>query len=159
AGFFASSAAAARLLGRRAVLILNKPHNRPPGRPEGVAAVDYAPFSELFPRAAVIVHHGGIGTTRRAIRAGRPLPGMRWACDQPDNAERAARLGIARTLPRHRYTPARVAAELHRLLNDPTYAQRASMVGVQVRQEDGARVACDALSELLQTTGSARRVV
>ena len=83
---------------------------------------------------------------------------MPCAWDQPDNAERAARLGIARTIARRRYTPARVAAELRRLLNDPRYTKRASMVGVQVRQEDGARVACDALSGLLKTAGSARRV-
>jgi UDP:flavonoid glycosyltransferase YjiC (YdhE family) len=159
AGYFASSAAAAKLLGRRAVLILNKPGNRPPVLPDGVAAVNYAPFSELFPRAAVIVHHGGIGTTGLAMRSGRPMLVMPCAWDQPDNAARVARLGIARTIPRHRYTPARVAAELHRLLNDPTYSQRASRVGVQVRQEDGARVACDALSEVLQTAGSVRRVV
>jgi UDP:flavonoid glycosyltransferase YjiC (YdhE family) len=81
---------------------------------------------------------------------------MPCAWDQPDNAERAARLGIARTISRRRYTPARVAAELHRLLNDPRYTQRASLVGVQVRQEDGARVACDALCGLLKTAGSDR---
>jgi UDP:flavonoid glycosyltransferase YjiC (YdhE family) len=59
---------------------------------------------------------------------------MPCAWDQPDNAERAARLGIARTISRRRYTPARVAAELRRLLNDPRYTQRASMVGVLVVQ-------------------------
>jgi UDP:flavonoid glycosyltransferase YjiC (YdhE family) len=84
---------------------------------------------------------------------------MPCAWDQPDNAERAARLGIARTISRPRYTPARVAAELRRLLDDPGYTQRASMVGVQVRQEDGARVACDALSGVFKTIGSARRIV
>jgi UDP:flavonoid glycosyltransferase YjiC (YdhE family) len=150
-GFFASSAAAARLLGRRAVLMLNKPCNRPPVLPEGVVAVDYAPFSELFPRAAAIVHHGGIGTTGLAMRSGRPMLVMPCAWDQPDNAERVVRLGIARTLSPRRYTPTRIAAELHRLLADPTYTQRASEVGAQVRQEDGARVACDALGELLST--------
>ena len=75
---------------------------------------------------------------------------MPCAWDQADNAERAARLGIARTIPRHRYTPARVAAELHHLLDNPTYALRASAVREQMRQEDGVQVACDALSELLQ---------
>ena len=158
AGFFAASAAAAKLLGRRAVLILHDPRNRPAVLPEGVLAVDYAPFSELFPRAAAIVHHGGIGTTGLAMRSGRPMLVMPCAWDQPDNAERAARLGIARTISRRRYTPARVAAELRRLLNDPRHLQRASMVGAQVRQEDGARVACDALSGLLKTAGSARQV-
>jgi UDP:flavonoid glycosyltransferase YjiC (YdhE family) len=158
-GFFERSAAAAKALGRRAVLILNQPHNRPPELPEGVVAFNYAPFSELFPRAAVIVHHGGIGTTGLAMRSGRPMLVMPCTFDQPDNAARVARLGIGRTIPRHCYTPARVAAELHRLLNNPTYTQQASAVGVQVRHEDGVRVACDALSGLLQTAGSAKRLV
>jgi UDP:flavonoid glycosyltransferase YjiC (YdhE family) len=75
---------------------------------------------------------------------------MPCAWDQADNAERAVRLGIARTIPRHRYTPARVAAELHQLLDNPIYTRRDSAVREQVRQEDGVQVDCDALSELLQ---------
>jgi len=152
--FYEASARAARLLGRRAVLILKDPHNRPPTLPEGVVAFDYAPFSELFPRAAAVVHHGGIGTTGLAMRSGRPTLVMPCAWDQPDNAERVARLGISRTIPRRRYTPARVAAELRRLLDDPAYERRALEVGEQVRQEDGVRLACDALGELLQEGGS-----
>ena len=120
----------------------------------GVAAFEYAPFSELFPRAAAIVHHGGIGTTGLAMRSGRPMLVMPCAWDQPDNAERVARLGISRTIPRHRYTPGRVAAELRRLLDEPAYEQRASEVGEQVRQEDGVQVACDTLGEVLRVGGS-----
>jgi UDP:flavonoid glycosyltransferase YjiC (YdhE family) len=148
--FFEHSAAAARSLGRRAVLIVNDSRNRPQSLPDGVVAFDYAPFSELFPRSAAIVHHGGIGTTGMAMRSGRPTLITPCAWDQPDNAERAARLGIARTLPLERYTAVRVAAELRHLLKRPTYTQRASVVGEQVRQEDGARVGCDALSMLLE---------
>src|SRR6202047_5663284 len=124
--FFEHSVAAAKLLGRRAVLILRDARNRLPTLPTGMTAFDYAPFSELFARAAVIVHHGGIGTTGLAMRSGRPMLVMPCAWDQPDNAERAARLGIARTISRRCYTPGRVAAELHRLLNNPRYTQRAS---------------------------------
>lgn len=149
--FFETSVAAAKLLGARAILIVNDPRNRPPVLPEGVAAFDYAPFSELFPRAAVIVHHGGIGTTGLAMRSGRPMLVMPVAWDQPDNAARAARLGIARVVPRHRYTPARVAAELRALLDNPVYSERALRVGDLVRQEDGVRVACDAVEALLST--------
>jgi rhamnosyltransferase subunit B len=149
--FFEHSAAAAKRLGRRAVLILKDPRNRPANLPEGVAAFDYAPFSELFPRAAAVVHHGGIGTTGLAMRSGRPMLVMPRAWDQPDNAARVARLGIARTIARHHYTPARVAAELRRLLDNPAYARRALQVGERVRQEDGVRAACDALEGLLRT--------
>jgi UDP:flavonoid glycosyltransferase YjiC (YdhE family) len=152
--FYESSVRAARLLGRRAVLILKDARNRPAALPEGVAAFEYAPFSELFPRAAAIVHHGGIGTTGLAMRSGRPMLVMPCAWDQPDNAERVARLGIARTIARHLYTPGRVAAELRRLLGDPAYERRAAEVARRVRQEDGVRFACDALEEVLQADGA-----
>jgi UDP:flavonoid glycosyltransferase YjiC (YdhE family) len=150
--FFAHSAAAAKLLGRRAVLILKDARNRPPALPDGVAAFDYAPFSELFGRAAAVVHHGGVGTTGLAMRAGRPMLVMPCSWDQPDNAARVVRLGIARSIPRHRYTPGHAAAELRRLLEDPAYSRRALEVGEQVRQEDGVGAACDALERLLRNT-------
>jgi rhamnosyltransferase subunit B len=148
--FYDQSVAVARRLGRRAVLILNHARNRPASVPEGMTACEYAPFSELFPRAAVIVHHGGVGTTGLAMRAGRPMLVVPYALDQPDTAERLRRLGIARTIPRRRYAPARAAAELRRLLDDPAYPRRAPEVGDQLRREDGVRAACDALEGLLQ---------
>jgi len=155
--FYESSVRAARLLGYRAVLILKDPRNRPPLLPDGVAAFEYAPFTQLFPRAAAIVHHGGIGTIGLAMRSGRPMLVMPCAWDQPDNAERVARKGISRTISRHRYTPARVAAELRRLLNDPAYERRAAEVGEQMRQEDGVQVACDALEGVLEATSQKPR--
>jgi UDP:flavonoid glycosyltransferase YjiC (YdhE family) len=157
--FYHHSAIAAKLLGRRAVLLVGKEtQNRPASLPEGVVAFDYAPFSELFPRTAAIVHQGGIGTTAQAMRSGRPMLVMPCAHDQPDNAERVTRLGIARTIPRNRYTPNRAAAELRHLLDNPGYCQRALQVGEQVQQEDGVRAACDALEVLLQAAPTAGAV-
>jgi UDP:flavonoid glycosyltransferase YjiC (YdhE family) len=147
--FFEHSIAAAKLLGRRAILIVgHNPHNRPTSVPPGAIVSDYAPFSELFPRAAAVVHPGGIGTTGLAMRSGRPSLVVPFAHDQPDNAARAVRLGIARTISPRRYTAARAAAELRQLLDDPEYSQRASVIGEQVRREDGVRAACDALEKL-----------
>jgi rhamnosyltransferase subunit B len=140
--FYDHSATAAKVLGRRAVLLVDKDsRNRPATLPEGVVAFDYAPFSELFPREAAIVHSGGIGTTAQAMRSGRPMLVMPYAHDQPDNAERVTRLGIARTLSRQRYYPTRAAADLRHLLDNPAYSQRASAIGAKVRQEDGVRAA------------------
>jgi UDP:flavonoid glycosyltransferase YjiC (YdhE family) len=148
--FYDESAAAAQLLGYRAVLLVGKEaRNRPASLPDGVAAFDYAPYSELFPRAAAIVHQGGVGTTAQAMSSGRPMLVMPYAHDQPDNAERLRRLGIARTISRERYNARRAAAELRRLLDDPLYSQRASQVERQMRDENGVAVACDALESLL----------
>src|SRR5262249_14022683 len=123
--FYEQSAAAAKLLGRRAVLILKNPRNHLTDLPPGVEAFEYAPFAQLFPRAAAIVHHGGRGRTGLAVRAGRPRLVMPCAWDQPDNGERAARLGVARRIAPHKYAPQAVAAELRHLLDNPAYADRA----------------------------------
>jgi UDP:flavonoid glycosyltransferase YjiC (YdhE family) len=149
--FFEHSVGAAKLLGRRAVLIIRDSRNRPRALPEGVMACEYAPFSELFPRAAAIVHHGGIGTTGLAMRSGRPMLIVPWAWDQPDNAERAARLGISRTVHHRDYTFHRVATELGQLLDEAKFSQRAAEVGKNIQQEDGVGAACDAIEELLRT--------
>jgi rhamnosyltransferase subunit B len=155
--FYDHSAFAAKLMGRRAVLLVGKDtRNRPASLPDNIVAFDYAPYSELFPRAAAIVHQGGVGTTAQAMQSGRPMLVMPYGHDQPDNADRMTRLGIARTIPRHRYTPAHAAAELRHLLDKPAYSQRAVAVGEQVSQEDGVRAACDALEAMLQTSAKRR---
>src|SRR5262249_25609173 len=111
--FYEHSAAAASELGVRAVLLVGTDAgNRPAYCPAGVAAFEYAAYSELLPRAAAVVHQGGVGTTAEAMRAGKPMLVMPYAHDQPDNAARMARSGIARVVSRYRYTAARAAAEL-----------------------------------------------
>jgi UDP:flavonoid glycosyltransferase YjiC (YdhE family) len=70
------------------------------------------------------------------------------AWDQPDNAARVARLGIARVVPSHRYAIARVAAELTRL-SDGAYQRRALAVASELRHEDGVGMACNALENYL----------
>ena len=148
--FFEHSAAAVKLLRRRAVLIVGQDKgNRPASLPDGVVACDYVPFSELFPRAAAIVHPGGIGTTSLAMRSGRPMLVMPCAHDQFDNASRVTRLGIARTISERGYRPTRVAAELRRLLETPEYSRKALEIGERVRREVGVWAACDALEELI----------
>lgn len=147
--FYKESLAAARSLGRRAIVIGKRIGTEKVALPKGVFACGYAPFSQLFPRATAIVHAGGIGTTGLGMRSGRPMLVVPFAHDQPDNAERLRRLGVARTIPGHRYTAARATAELRRLLDDPSYSQRASEVSGRMRDEDGVRVACDALESML----------
>jgi UDP:flavonoid glycosyltransferase YjiC (YdhE family) len=149
--FYEESLAAARALGRRPVLLIGRdPRNRPRGPLDGsVYVAEYAPYSALLPRAAAVVHQGGVGTTGQALRAGRPMVVVPWSHDQPDNAERVRRLGVAAVIPRGRYDARTAARVLRRLLDDPGVAARAEAVGRRVRAEDGAAAACDALERLL----------
>lgn len=151
ASFFRESIAAAKLLERRAVLVLGRDEQTPVSSlPENIMAVRYAPFTDLFPRAAVNVHHGGIGTTGLAMRSGRPMLVVPNAWDQFDNADRVVRLGIARSMTKQRYNAQRAAGELRRLLDDDTYSEKAGEVGNLIRQENGVERACDAIENLLR---------
>jgi rhamnosyltransferase subunit B len=149
--FYHESINAARLLNRRAVLLIGDARNMPKEPlPEGIAAFDYAPYGQILPRAAAVVHQGGVGTTGQTLRAGVPALIVPFNHDQPDNAARIARLGVGRTLPRTKYKAETAARELERLLTDKSYAEKASAVGRQVRSEDGARTAADEIEKLLK---------
>jgi UDP:flavonoid glycosyltransferase YjiC (YdhE family) len=148
--FYEESAEAAVMLGRRAVLLTGKdPRNRPPALPPGVIAVDYVPYAALFPRSALVVHQGGIGTTAQAMRAGRPMLVVPFAHDQPDNARRISKLRIGRTMSRRSYTAERVATKLGKMLVDRGCEARAVRAGAVVRAEDGVAAACDAIEAKL----------
>jgi len=148
--FYRVSIEAAQKLGKRALLLIGDKRNLPQTKlPEGIAAFDYAPHSVVMPRASVIVHQGGIGTTGQALRAGRPMLIVPFGQDQPDNARRCVRLGVARTLSHTRFTTPRVVSELSQLLNDPTYREQAEKIGQQVQEENGTKRACDAIEQVL----------
>lgn len=153
--FYQQSIAAAVQLKRRAVLLIGDPINMPAEPlPAGIVAVEYAPYGEVLPRAAAIVHQGGVGTTGQALRAGVPVLVVPFNHDQPDNAMRVARLGVGRSLKRKKYKAARVAAELHELLSKPDYARKAAEAGRIVSSEDGARAAADAIETMLKNVAS-----
>jgi UDP:flavonoid glycosyltransferase YjiC (YdhE family) len=147
--FYRASAEAARRVGRRAILLVGpEPAGLPPPD-ERIAVASYAPFSELFHRAAAVVHQGGIGTTAQTMRAGRPMAIVPHSHDQPDNAARATRLGVAKTIGRRDYSAATAAEALRTLLDEPSYARRAASVGAELARENGAAAAADVVEEVL----------
>lgn len=147
--FYEESIRAAKRLGRRAVLLIGDERNLPRVLPEGIIALDYVPYEALLPRACAVVHHGGVGTTSHALRAGVPTLIVPFAFDQSDNAEHAHKVGTSRTLYRDKYLETRVADELHELLKRPSYARRAMEVGQRLKQENGPARAADLIEQVL----------
>ncbi len=145
--FWAESLAAVRRLGVRALCLVG-PGNVPSvavHAPSDVLVVERAPHSLVMPRAGTVVQQCGIGTLAQGLRSGAPMLAVPFAHDQPDNAYRAMRLGVARILPPARYRARRVADELARLAGDPAFREAAGRVAAAVRAERGVEAACDAL--------------
>jgi rhamnosyltransferase subunit B len=155
-GFFWKSIHAAALLGHRSVLlgkntpaILASAKLHPLVAVADIVAFDYVPYSAVFPHAAAVVHHGGIGTIAATLRAGRPMLLVPLLHDHPHNSTRIAKLGCARVISGHKYTPAAAAGEIARLLGDQRFALAALAVRQKIAKEDGVGSACDALEEYM----------
>jgi rhamnosyltransferase subunit B len=102
AEFFRVSAEVCRASGRRGLLLTQFPEQLPAQLPEAVRHFHYVPFSEVLPRAAAFVHHGGIGTIAQGLAGGVPQLVVPLAHDQPDNAVRVRGLGVGEMLlPKH----------------------------------------------------------
>ncbi len=154
--FYEVSAKAAMELGKRAVLLIGTdPRNRPREKmPESICIAEYAPYSKLFSSASVVVHQGGVGTTAQCMNAGRPMLIMPYSHDQPDNARRMKRLGVAKVIQKSDYTPRSVTRKVRAILDDPELAQKATAVAEELQTEDGVKTACNALEALYKGTRS-----
>ena len=152
--FYLDSIAAAQALGRRALLLIGNARNMPrEPLPAGMAAFEYAPYSQVLPRACAIVHQGGVGTTGQGLRSGKPVLVVPHAHDQFDNGNRAAvRLGCGRVLPRPSYNAETATRELRTVLDTPSYSEAAAKVAEIVRAERGAIVAVDEIEKVLSGT-------
>lgn len=140
--FFATSVKACVRAGRRGILLSAVRNQVPPDLPAGIAHFDYVPFAALLPAVAAFVHHGGIGSTSQACRAGVPQLVRPTAFDQFDNAARIVRLGIGKELLPHQYTEKAVSAALDALIGDPQLRRRCDDIAGRFTQDDAVDKAC-----------------
>lgn len=117
--FYDRSLRAARACGLRAVLLAG---DRDAARLATHASADAficagAPHASLFPQARYIVHHGGIGTTAEAMRAGKPQLVVPFFGDQHDHGARVQRLGLGRSIALARYDEAAAVSALRALVS------------------------------------------
>jgi UDP:flavonoid glycosyltransferase YjiC (YdhE family) len=145
--FYDEAVAVAHRLGARAVLLTGNAAS--PVAVGTIFACAYAPHSRVFPHASAIIHHGGIGTTGQALRAGKPQLIVPHMGDQNDHAARIERLGIGRHIaPRH-FRADNVAPLLETMLRDRTMCAAAGRIGTAIAAEQGAIAAATAIETAL----------
>jgi rhamnosyltransferase subunit B len=156
--FFEESAAACQMIGKPGLLLTRHLEHLPAKLPETVKHVDFAPFSQLLPRCAALVHHGGIGTSSQALRAGTPQLVVPHAHDQPDNAARLVRLGVARKLEVGQFERSRIARTVNELLAAPSTRDNCRSVAARFSGVDAIVETCDLMEELMQAPNIASAV-
>ncbi len=148
---FQETAGALRRVGRRGVFLTPFQECLPPGLSPDILAIPYAPFSQVLPRCATIIHHGGIGTCAQALHAGIPQLIQPMAHDQLDTVSRIRDLGVGcGIMPRH-FKEKPLAAALEQLLENPAYRERAIEIARRFQPETWMRQTCEQIEALMPT--------
>jgi len=133
--------------GRRGILATRYPEQVPKDLPGSIKFFEYIPFGQIFPRAAAVIHHGGVGTVAQCLAAGVPQLLMPMAHDQPDNAARIRKLGVGDYLYPARFRAGRIAEKLGTLLTSEHVRKACDVVRQRIREQ----MTPDEMGELLET--------
>ena len=148
--FFRAAVDACQHLGRRGLLLTRYRAQLPTVLPKEIQWFDYLPLGRLLRHASGLVHHGGIGTAAQGMAAGLPHLIMPMAYDQPDNAIRLARLGVARTIWPKSFTGPRLATSLDDLLSSERVKVFCSDVAERIHHENPLSQTCELIERTSQ---------
>lgn len=145
---FRAALDACQRLGARAIFLTRFPRQIPQPLPPTVRHASFAPFAQLFPRCAAVVHHGGVGTLARCFAAGTPQLILAVAFDQKDNGIRVRRLGAGDWLRSKRASGHRIAEKL-KMVMTPESRRRCAEIAQRVPVEDPLHSAANLVEELI----------
>jgi sterol 3beta-glucosyltransferase len=119
-----------------------------PDNPD-IFKIGKAPHHEVFPSCAAVVHHGGAGTTQSSIFSGCPSVVVAHAFDQEYWAKQLFRIGVSpKPLGKRSVTPAKLAAAIRNILDNPAMKEKAVKIGRKMSEEDGVGQAVKSIEEI-----------
>ena len=144
-GFFEAAVRSCVALGVRGVLLTADTSQLPAALPQSVFHSAYAPFGSLLPRAAALVHHGGVGTTAQGLRAALPQLLTPRGFDQFDNAMRLELLGVSSAVPRQDMHFDSMTPLLRDLLGSARVASACKVAAARLEVNTAINTICDTL--------------
>ncbi|MFG3449672.1 glycosyltransferase [Stenotrophomonas sp. NPDC047960] len=119
--------------------------------PANVFVLGPSPHEALFPRCAMVIHHGGSGTTHSACRAGVPSIVMPLAADQFFWAARLQALGVAPSPLSQKQLDHDTLVNAIAFAGRSDVISRARTLGNAMAREDGVSVAVGVIEQLLSS--------
>jgi sterol 3beta-glucosyltransferase len=115
-----------------------------------VFKVKRSPHRTIFPNCALVVHHGGAGTTQTSLLAGRPSVVVAHVVDQFFWGSELERLGVAGPCQKRKgLSASRLAKSITKALNSREMLRRAASLGQAMAEEDGVKVAVFAIEAMI----------
>ena len=146
---------AVRIVGCRAILQLPWHDLNTFETDDRVFKIRRSPYNKVFPRCALVVHHGGAGTTQASLLAGRPSIIVAHVSDQFFWGSELERLGVAgRTLKRKGLTVEKLAHGIADALAQPRLTANSLKIGERMSHENGVVSAIELIEKRLCLTES-----
>ncbi len=159
-GFFSWAAQASARLGLIPIVVLGNHPIEPAKKaelkaalPPGTRLLNWVDYDQVFPRLAVIIHHGGMGTTHRAIVQGIPQVVVPHAADQRGQARRVAQSKIGLNLSAHDVRNGQLLPAIRAVLTDERVQEAARSLAAEFATLGGTPRA----AELLQAVAEKSR--
>lgn len=128
-------------LNKRAVILLGNLQLDLPGN-DRIFVTKQAPHALLFEKSYAVLHHGGVGTTAAALRAGIPQLIMPCALDQPFWAKRMYQIGCGLEPLSERITKEDLISALKNI-EEEKLVQQAQLIGQSIQSEKGIENAAE----------------
>lgn len=146
--FFDAAIACCAQLGMPGIFL--SPFWRPQRRKLGetIQHFEHVELGILLRHAALLVHHGGMGTTARALEAAIPQVISPFGFDQFDNGHRVEVLRAGSVVPRERLSGSSLAAAVRAQLADPAVTAKLAGYSVAITQTRAIERCADLLERV-----------
>ena len=118
--------------------------------PANAVLVDWLSYSQVMPKAELVICHGGHGTLARALGAGVPVLCCPAEGDRTAPALRASWAGAGLSVPWRLCRPAPMRWAARRILGDSGFRQRAGQMAAWRAKNDGAVRGAELVEEFAQ---------
>jgi UDP:flavonoid glycosyltransferase YjiC (YdhE family) len=140
--------AAARVAKCRAIIQASSPEHPIPQSDGDVYFLGPTPHSEVFPRCAAAVHHGGAGTTHSALRAGLPAVVVGFSDEHMSWGTTLERAGVGSgPLAYRTVTPEKLAKSVRAVLDSDAMRPRAAELAAKMSDENGPARAAEIIED------------
>ena len=142
-------AAAMQLTGRRAIVQLPLHSLVEPMPSANIFYVRFISHRRVFPQCAMVVHHGGAGTTHTVARAGVPAIVIPHLADQFFWGAQVHGLGTGpKPIPLRKLNAKRLAAAINEVIASPMMLEQARNLAYAMRAENGVKQAVTLIENL-----------
>ncbi|KAA3602851.1 MAG: glycosyltransferase [Calditrichaeota bacterium] len=139
---------ATNLVGCKAIIQIAETELRNYQNGENFYFLSYFPYSLIFPKCNLVVHHGGAGTTQSSLLAGTPSLIVAHLADQFFWGEELHRLGVSpKHLLRRTLKAEDLAARIKTVLASPEMKENAKSIGQKMKNENGVQNAIKILQK------------